>query len=134
MNYTFLLIFLIGLSAAFFVGVVFSENEKPLEITNEDQLNLALHGLRERINTPIPITADHVLHLADGNVKKFYIFEANKMTETTYSRSHGEPYDTFFYPNGTRTFTEMSDDGELLKKIIIHDVPKNQIMILIFEE
>lgn len=122
------------MAVAFYVGFASSENEKQLEITNEEQLFLGLDDLRERIKTNIPITADHVLHIVDGNVKQFYIFEANKMTGTTYSRSHSEPYDTFFYPNGTRTYTEMNADGELLKKIIIHDVPENQVMVLIFEE
>ena len=95
---------------------------------------MALEDIHERIKGKFPITVDHVLSLVDGNVKKYYIFDPNKMIGTTYSESHGEPYDTFFFENGTRIFTEMTDDGIFLKKIIIHDVPENPVILIILEE
>ncbi len=36
-----------------------------------------------------------------------------------------------FYKNGTRTYYEYSNNGTLLKSIIIHDVPEKNIEIII---
>ncbi|WP_172790431.1 hypothetical protein [Nitrosopumilus sp. Nsub] len=125
-----------SIALAFYIGFLVSsfENEKQFEITTDRELSLALNDLRDRIKEKIPITVDHVLFLANENVERFYVLEPNKMIDRTYSQNYQEHYDTFFYENGTRSFVEKQKDGAILKEIVIHDNPKNPVMILILED
>lgn len=107
------------------------------EITSERELSLALNDVRERISEKFPITMDHVLFLIDENVDEYHVIEPNKMNGVTYSTHQNYDdveIDNFYYENGTRSLVQRHDDGTVLKEIIIHDDPKNPVMVLVFDK